>query len=429
MSQYAIDAHHLSKRFRIGVEQQRYVTLRDSVTQIAAAPLKSLLRVFEPKRYFWALDDVSFQVPHGEIVGIIGRNGAGKTTLLKVLSRITGPTKGFVDIEGRVGSLLEVGTGFHMELTGRENIYLNGAILGMKKAEIDRRFDEIVAFAEVEKFIDTPAKRYSTGMFLRLAFSVAAHLDTEILLVDEVLAVGDAEFQKKCLSRLSDVAHEGRTVLFVSHNMGLVRALCQKGIVVERGRIAAAGDVATCIEAYYRLIGALSTRPSVTDRDSTFGPVKIHGLGGNRVSQSEAFEVSVNLRIDPRYHGFTLFCRLEDMQGRQICRLREESTNLGWDESADGHHVVSVKFPPLWLIPGLYSVGFAVAFWGESHSEDIETSDKFPLDVDGRSSATSLDWRSSSATLRLQADPVLHPKVIWSIGNGAPTRRQLKPLS
>jgi lipopolysaccharide transport system ATP-binding protein len=200
--------------------------------------------------YIWALRDVSFEVKEGEVLGIIGRNGAGKSTLLKILSRVTAPTSGQVKIKGRVASLLEVGTGFHPELTGRENIYLNGAILGMKKAEIDRKFDQIVAFSEVEKFIDTPVKRYSSGMYVRLAFAVAAHLEPEILLVDEVLAVGDAGFQKKCLGKMGDVAREGRTVLFVSHNMGAVRQLCNRGIYLKSGRVHKIGDITSIIESY-----------------------------------------------------------------------------------------------------------------------------------------------------------------------------------
>ena len=199
---------------------------------------------------FWALKDVSFEVQPGEVVGIIGRNGAGKSTLLKILSRITEPTEGEVDIDGRVGSLLEVGTGFHPELTGRENVYLNGAILGMRRAEITRKFDEIVAFAEVEKFIDTPVKHYSSGMYMRLAFAVAAHLEPEILIVDEVLAVGDAEFQKRCLGKMSEVAKGGRTVLFVSHNIGLVLALCDSGLYLKGGRVAAGGSMAAVFAAY-----------------------------------------------------------------------------------------------------------------------------------------------------------------------------------
>src|SRR5205814_4710068 len=199
---------------------------------------------------YWAVRNASFDVNHGEVLGLVGRNGAGKSTLLKILSRITEPTEGRAVVRGRVGSLLEVGTGFHPELTGRENIYLNGAILGMQRTEIARRFDEMVAFAGVERFIDTPVKRYSSGMYLRLAFAVAAHLEPEILLVDEVLAVGDAAFQKKCLGRMSEVAREGRTVLFVSHNLPSIEKLCQRVVVIDGGKVMMAGDPVTCIAAY-----------------------------------------------------------------------------------------------------------------------------------------------------------------------------------
>ena len=204
----------------------------------------------------WALRDVSFEIREGEILGIIGRNGAGKSTLLKILSRITAPTTGQVKIKGRVGSLLEVGTGFHPELTGRENIYLNGAILGMKKAEIDRKLDEIIAFSEMEPFIDTPVKRYSSGMYVRLAFAVAAHLDPEILIIDEVLAVGDAAFQKKCLGKIQDVSSHGRTVLFVSHNMGMITSLCGRGMLLDRGRLIAAGTAAEVVLSYFNRDGS-----------------------------------------------------------------------------------------------------------------------------------------------------------------------------
>src|SRR5438046_3463094 len=233
MTQPAIRVQNLSKQYRIGTADRRNRTFREAVNDAAVAPfrrLKSLGNGGASEETIWALKDVSFDVQPGEVVGIIGRNGAGKSTLLKILSRITKPTSGRVEIRGRVASLLEVGTGFHSELTGRENVYLNGAILGMARREIDRKFDEIVAFAEVEKFIDTPVKRYSSGMYLRLAFAVAAHLEPEILVVDEVLAVGDAAFQKKCLGRIGEVAQGGRTVLFVSHNMGAIRSLCTEVI-------------------------------------------------------------------------------------------------------------------------------------------------------------------------------------------------------
>src|ERR1700731_1136373 len=242
MTDIAIRCEGLAKQYRIG-EREPYNTLRDAIANAFTSP-RRLLRSAAPDSSnssealnFWALKDVSFEIKRGEVLGIIGRNGAGKSTLLKILSRITEPSRGHVDIWGRVGSLLEVGTGFHPELTGRDNIFLNGAILGMRRAEITRKFDEIVAFAEVETFIDTPVKRYSSGMYVRLAFAVAAHLEPEILLVDEVLAVGDAEFQKKCLGKMQTIGSEGRTVFLVSHNMQAITRLCDRVILMERGRI------------------------------------------------------------------------------------------------------------------------------------------------------------------------------------------------
>ncbi len=246
MNDIAIRADKLSKRYRIG-QQEPYKTLRGAVTDLFKSPFQ---RQHSESQFIWALKDVSFKVRKGEVIGIIGRNGAGKTTLLKILSRIAKPTRGYGEIHGRVGSLLEVGTGFHLELTGRENIYLSGAILGMKKAEIDHNFDEIVHFAGVEKFIDTPVKRYSSGMLVRLAFSVAAHLEPEILLIDEVLAVGDVEFQKKCLGKMRSVTGEGRTVLFVSHNMAAIRDLCPRTLLIDNGRILLDTDTEKAIAKY-----------------------------------------------------------------------------------------------------------------------------------------------------------------------------------
>lgn len=245
MGNVALHVENLGKRYQIGARQGRYRTFRESLVEACASPFRRVGHLVrgrnngtaDSQEAIWALKDVSFEVKHGEVIGIIGRNGAGKSTLLKILSRITEPTKGHANLYGRIGSLLEVGTGFHPELTGRENIYLNGAILGMKKAEIVRRFDEIVAFAEIEKFIDTPVKHYSSGMYVRLAFGVAAHLEPEILIVDEVLAVGDAAFQKKCMGKMGEVATEGRTVLFVSHNMGAISSLCGKTVYLKDGQI------------------------------------------------------------------------------------------------------------------------------------------------------------------------------------------------
>lgn len=264
MSEVAIRVENLGKRYRLG-QVEHYRSLRDVITETVSAPFRKLSSKFGKSGasenskaitdgHIWALQDVSFEVKRGDAVGIIGRNGAGKSTLLKVLSRITDPTKGFAEIYGRVGALLEVGTGFHPELTGRENIYLNGAILGMRRQEIVRKFDEIVAFAEVEKFLDTMVKYYSSGMYTRLAFAVAAHLEPEILVVDEVLAVGDAEFQKKCLNKMQDVAGEGKTVLFVSHNLAAVQRLCNRGVVLQAGQVVKDGTVDEAISSYMELV-------------------------------------------------------------------------------------------------------------------------------------------------------------------------------
>ncbi|MDD5368460.1 MAG: ABC transporter ATP-binding protein [Anaerolineaceae bacterium] len=259
MTDYAIRVDSLGKRYRIGTPNMRYRTLRDSLSGAVAAPWRRLRKsISHPAEegasgsadHIWALRGISFDVHQGQVLGIIGRNGAGKSTLLKLLSRVTDPTEGVAEIHGRVGSLLEVGTGFHPELTGRENIFLNGAILGMKRSEIERKFDEIVAFSEVEQFIDTPVKRYSSGMYLRLAFAVAAHLEPEILVVDEVLAVGDAEFQKKCLGKMSDVAHQGRTVLFVSHNMSAILRLTEEALVIEKGRMGMRAPTPQAVDYY-----------------------------------------------------------------------------------------------------------------------------------------------------------------------------------
>jgi len=262
MSDIAIRVDSLGKQYRIGGKQEGYRTLRDTLTETFVSPFRRARKLLRGHAYgaaeldetIWALKDVSLEVKRGEVVGIIGRNGAGKTTLLKILSRITEPTEGQAEIRGRVGSLLEVGTGFHPELTGRENIYLNGAILGMRKAEIERKFDEIVDFAEIEKFVDTPVKHYSSGMYVRLAFAVAAHLEPEILLVDEVLAVGDAAFQKKCLAKMGNIAMGGRTVLFVSHNMGAIQNLCGTVVLLDAGEVVSNGPTMRVISSYIELI-------------------------------------------------------------------------------------------------------------------------------------------------------------------------------
>lgn len=250
MNEVVIHAEHLGKRYRIGGQQAGYKTLRESLMNALQAPAHWIRQAHQERPTIWALDDVSFEIHRGEAVGIIGRNGAGKSTLLKILARITRPTRGRVELIGRVGALLEVGTGFHGELTGRENVFLNGAILGMGRQEIARKFDEIVDFAGVAQFLDTPVKYYSSGMYVRLAFAVAAHLEPEILVVDEVLAVGDAEFQKKCLNKMGTASVEGRTVLFVSHNMSAVQDLCKTAFWLDRGRVVFSGDTRTTVAEY-----------------------------------------------------------------------------------------------------------------------------------------------------------------------------------
>jgi homopolymeric O-antigen transport system ATP-binding protein len=305
-----VSAAGLSKRYRLGTSVAPYGRLTESMSNAISGVFSKGKRRARSRanEYLWALEDVSFDVREGEVVGIIGRNGAGKTTLLKILSRITEPTKGEAHVRGRVGALLEVGAGFHHELTGRENIYLNGAILGMPRSEIRRRFDEIVAFAEVDRFIDTPVKRYSSGMVVRLAFAVAAHLEPDVLIVDEVLAVGDAAFQKKCLGRMGEVGTSGRTVLFVSHNMGAVRSLCQRGLVLEGGRVVFDGHAAEAVGSYLSEVGRLEGGgevvwlPGDPDRPSSeeIALSRVGLVGPSGVSQS-VFDTDTPIRVEIDY--------------------------------------------------------------------------------------------------------------------------------
>jgi lipopolysaccharide transport system ATP-binding protein len=367
----SIQVNNLGKQYRIGAAQLPYHTLRESITRAAAAPFKRAASLLRGQAYgasdlhetIWALKDVSFEIRRGEVVGIIGRNGAGKTTLLKILSRITEPTTGSVDLYGRVGSLLEVGTGFHPELTGRENIYLNGAILGMKRTEIERKFDEIVDFAEIAKFIDTPVKHYSSGMYVRLAFAVAAHLEPEILLVDEVLAVGDAAFQKKCLGKMGDVAQSGRTVLFVSHNMAAVRRLCQKAIYFKEGNKAFEGDTAHAIDLYI-----------VHDEDNlkaefpanAESPIKLRRIEildahsipvEQEVESSEGFRIRVHYDVNRHIQGIHTFLRINLADGETLISTGDadkKPERLG--DREPGHYIADVLIPPKLLGEGRYSI-------------------------------------------------------------------------
>jgi lipopolysaccharide transport system ATP-binding protein len=407
----ALRTEGLSKQYRLGAKRERYRTLRDSISAAGTASLRAVRSAFRrgdrgrggrDDALMWALKDASFEVEQGDVVGIIGRNGAGKSTLLKLLSKITEPTSGFAEVHGRVGSLLEVGTGFHNELSGRENIYLNGAILGMRKSEIESKFDEIVAFAEVEQFIDTPVKRYSSGMYLRLAFAVAAHLEPEILLVDEVLAVGDATFQKKCMGKLGTVAQEGRTVLFVSHNMGAIRSMCTKGVVLEKGRVREAGDIGTAMAAYYRMIGSLDAEPAEADgaRGAGFGRVAIDCDGSEIVAQSKPFDASTTLTLGESSTGFTLNCHLVDMFGREVFIVRGSSVDLGLTKVSPGTYTIRATFPPLWLSPGLYALWFKVMVAGAYESSRFVT-DKVTIDVEGASGVADT--------------ALLHPGVDWAV--------------
>lgn len=411
-SSIAIDVRDLGKLYRIGGKQRAYRTLRETLTETAAAPFRSLPSALRRtgggwkrshrSNEIWALKDVCFQVKRGETVGIIGRNGAGKSTLLKILSRITTPSCGYADIQGRVGSLLEVGTGFHPELTGRENTYLNGAIIGMKRAEISRKFDEIVAFAEVEKFIDTPVKHYSSGMYLRLAFSVAAHLEPEILLIDEVLAVGDMAFQKKCLGKMGDVAAKGRTVLFVSHNLGAIKELCQTGIVLEDGGIGFCGSAVEGVAFYSRDSlgngsdevsanrGTRWTELRVNNRDCRT-PVEATGI--------ESFSAAAVLEIQDTFVGARFKCRLDDAAGNTLVAEVADHKELQAAELTAGSYQIRVEFPPLWLVPGIYTLYFKFSGSRVSGAEEEYKSERVMINVTGNVNGKSnallaplLDW-------------------------------------
>ena len=358
MPEAAIRAHGLSKQYRIG-ERRAATNFREAIAEAAKARFRRRART--PRDTIWALKDVSFEIAPGEVVGVIGRNGAGKSTLLKLLSRITEPTEGRVELQGRVGSLLEVGTGFHSELTGRENIFLNGAILGMKRAEIARKFDEIVAFAEVERFIDTPVKHYSSGMYLRLAFAVAAHLEPEILLVDEVLAVGDAAFQKKCMGKMGDVARGGRTVLFVSHNLQAIAELTKRTLVVERGSLLFSGDRYEALERYRRLFAGDAScqyaNPAketglVSVRVTTSTRTQVHGFGKPLV-----FEFEIRLREKPGLGAFSF--QIADETGRPIAHLWVTDSTLPWSRRGEARLRCEIARPRLYM--GTYSLNTYLA--------------------------------------------------------------------
>ena len=361
-----IEVKHLSKQYNIGIDRT-YKTFCESFTSAVRHPLKTLKDCRRPNDTFWALKDVNFEVERGEVVGIIGRNGAGKSTLLKILSRITYPTEGEITMRGRVGSLLEVGTGFHPELTGRENIYFNGAILGMKKREIDDKFDEIVKFSGVEKFLDTPVKRYSSGMQVRLAFSVAAHLDPEILMVDEVLAVGDAAFQKKCLGKMSEVAEGGRTVLFVSHNMNAVDYLCSKCIFLEEGTIIRYdSDVQSIISDYLfgtdlNENGSIWTNSGSEFKNPWFMPYKFYlsdyegNTAGTTIRNDQNVWITIEGKVKEIDPSLTIGCAVYCEDGSLLFwSYQTDQKEFDWPELKIGYNKLKCKFPKRLLNEGIY---------------------------------------------------------------------------
>ncbi len=414
MTEIAIRAEHLGKQYRIGTPVAQYRTLRETLSERFSPGTAARL----PDSRIWALKDVSFEVRRGQVLGVIGRNGAGKSTLLKILSRVTHPTEGSAEIFGRVGSLLEVGTGFHPELTGRENIALNGAILGMKRGEIERKFDEIVSFAEVEQFIDTPVKRYSSGMYLRLAFAVAAHLEPEILVVDEVLAVGDAEFQRKCLGKMSDVAQQGRTVLFVSHNMSAILRLTEETLVIEKGRLALRAPTPQAVD-YYLSQGFSGEGQRVWEADeipaeaSPFCPqsICIRAPGGkvvDTVRSGEPAVIEVRYRLAAPITGLRVGIYLMSTRGEYVFTSFDTDDPARFEHYAvrpAGQYVSRCVLPPDLLNEGRFVIGVnASAFRVKRYFWD-EQALTFSVDAAG---APGMHW------LEPRLGPV-RPRLEWHI--------------
>lgn len=403
MSHPALRTVGLGKMYHIGREREKYRTLRDSLVSAAMRPIERMRHpgaATHTSEDLWALREVDLEVEHGEVLGIIGRNGAGKSTLLKVLSRITEPTEGRVEIRGHVASLLEVGTGFHPELTGRENIQLNGAILGMSRAEIRSKFDEIVEFSEIGRFLDTPVKRYSSGMYVRLAFAVAAHLDPEILIIDEVLAVGDFAFQKKCLGKMGDVATRGRTVLFVSHNMPAVRGLCSRVVELTAGRVSNIGDTDSVVDAYLKgNIGTGSGGEWVPDealgdeqarlvalrlRDST-------GQVGDQFSSREPIRVEMEVDLVEPSDALCIGFDLVTSDGAVVCRTYQTDAALhDWPPLATGRNRLFCDIPGALLNGGRYIVVPRISLHRVRWIVNVESGLQF--DVQGDHAVSPFGW-------------------------------------
>jgi lipopolysaccharide transport system ATP-binding protein len=403
MSENVIHVEGLGKRYRVG-ERERYLALRDVLARAVTAPFRRNGQR-RTRDYLWALRDVSFDVRQGEVVGLIGRNGAGKTTLLKILSRITRPTEGFAEIHGRVGSLLEVGTGFHPELTGRENVYLSGAILGMRKLEIVRKFDEIVSFAGVERFIDTPLKHYSTGMQMRLAFAVAAHLEPEILLVDEVLAVGDLAFQKKCIGKMELVAKGGRTIVFVSHNMAATTRLCQRAFWLDEGRILLSGnttDVVMRYQARYLTASSHWTRPDADPKDGEFLFQSVSSMNEQRdVISVFRCDEPIAIEVDYEVRRPLTACQI----GARVCSSDGLAIFTTSDADGSGYSALSMEpgsykttftVPGGFLAPGLYFLFLAAHLPGRHVYDTVEQAIVFEISAAG--SSFSADVRQGIVT-------------------------------
>ncbi len=399
MSNIAIKVEGLSKKYLIKHEKQdRYQTLRDTLLQGSRKlintlnPLQNKNKINDPLQVeeFWALNDINFEINQGDKVGIIGRNGAGKSTLLKILSRITEPTKGKIHINGRIASLLEVGTGFHPELTGRENIYLNGAILGMTRNEIKSKFDEIVSFSEIEKFLDTPVKRYSSGMYVRLAFAVAAHLEPEILVIDEVLAVGDIEFQKKCLGKMDDVSKAGRTILFVSHNMGAVGSLCQKGIMLESGSKVYDGSASDAINLYVSGAAEDSFKNRVTKEliknDTNIGfeleEVEIFNPENKNILMGDPVTIRIKYKSTRKWISPAFVISIKDFSGLELIRLSSMPISGFVIDDLFSQGCAELHISSLPLVSGQYIVDFG--FVRESVEWIVKFKDLIRFEVVGK---------------------------------------------
>ena len=423
----AISVNNISKQYKIGAAQQKfqYNMFRDVIVDTLMTPIRVIqalrgkgMRGTTATSTIWALDDVSFDLEEGKVLGIVGRNGAGKSTLLKILSRVTEPTKGTVTVRGRVGSLLEVGTGFHPELSGRENIYMNGAILGMKRAEIDSKFDEIVAFSEVSQFIDTPVKRYSSGMYLRLAFAVAAHLEPEILVVDEVLAVGDAEFQRKCLGKMNDVAQQGRTVLFVSHNMSAILRLTQEAIVLNKGRLIKRAPSPEAVD-FYLSSGQAESGQRMWGADEVptgsvpFKPVAVRLKDGNEnivdtIRSVEPLIIEWEYQLDAPITGLRVGMYLSTMRGEYIFTAFDTDDSKQYEQFGArqaGRYISRCTIPADFFNEGRYSLGVNASSFGVKRYFMDENALSFNVDISG---APGTQWPE------LRQGPV-RPRFNWTI--------------